>query len=183
VACASRPSHQSPLGSTTRNARLAATFQRQRHSNPPDNPNDWNHSTHVHIDVPRKTLGAWQTADTMGFFQALPDLWPGWQTECWDDRYEEHVTRCAVALRVPELDLVAGVDSAEAWIRKRVFQSFEDGPAGQIVKLSELLAPVAPGFVVNDDAVEDCAVRPSKAEWARFVDACNLLRGWHAESA
>jgi hypothetical protein len=133
--------------------------------------------------VPRKTLGAWQTADTMGFFQALPDLWPGWQTECWDDRYEEHVTRCAVALRVPELDLVAGVDSAEAWIRKRVFQSFEDGPAGQIVKLSELLAPVAPGFVVNDDAVEDCAVRPSKAEWARFVDACNLLRGWHAESA
>lgn len=26
----------------------------------------------AHIDVPRKTVGAWQTADTMGIFQALP---------------------------------------------------------------------------------------------------------------
>jgi hypothetical protein len=138
----------------------------------------------VHIDVPRKTLGAWQTADTMGFFQALPDLWPGWQTECWDDRYEEQVARCAGGLRVPELDLVAGIDSAEAWIRKRVFQTFEDSPAGQIVKLAELLAPVGPpGLVVNDDAVADCAVPPNNAEWARFVDACNVLRAGHAESA
>ena len=43
----------------------------------------------VHIDVPRKTVGAWQTADTMGIFQALPDLWSGWQTQCWEDRFEE----------------------------------------------------------------------------------------------
>ena len=32
----------------------------------------------LHIDVTRKTVGAWQTADTMGIFQALPDLWSGW---------------------------------------------------------------------------------------------------------
>ena len=37
----------------------------------------------THIDMNRKTVGAWQTADTMGIFQALPDLWTGWQTECW----------------------------------------------------------------------------------------------------
>ena len=42
----------------------------------------------AHIDVRRKTLGAWQTADTMGFFHALPELWPGWQTEVWEDRFE-----------------------------------------------------------------------------------------------
>ena len=93
----------------------------------------------AHIDVRRKTLGAWQTADTMGFFQALPELWPGWHTEVWEDRYEEHVKRCDGALRVPELDVVAGIESAEAWIRKRVFESFEDSPAGQIVNSRECL--------------------------------------------
>ncbi|WP_245233836.1 hypothetical protein [Mycobacterium sp. PS03-16] len=36
-----------------------------------------------HIDIPRKTMSAWQTADTMGIFQALPELSPGWQTEVW----------------------------------------------------------------------------------------------------
>ena len=77
----------------------------------------------VHIDVPRKRLGAWQTADTMGFFEALPDLWTGWQTECWEDRFEEQVNRCMGALRVPELDLAAGVDSAEAWIRTGCFRA------------------------------------------------------------
>ena len=118
----------------------------------------------VHIDVPRKSLGAWQTADTMGFFEALPDLWSGWQTACWEDRFEEQVRRCEGALRVPELDLIAGVDSAQAWIRKRVFQSFADSPAGQILKLAKLLAPVGPGLVVNDDAVADCAIRPREAE-------------------
>ena len=55
---------------------------------------------------------------------------PGWHTEVWEDRYEEHVKRCDGALRVPELDVVAGIESAEAWIRKRVFESFEDSPRG-----------------------------------------------------
>ena len=54
----------------------------------------------AHIDVRRKTLGAWQTADTMGFFHALPELWPGWQTEVWEDRFQEHVSRCDGTLRV-----------------------------------------------------------------------------------
>ncbi len=137
----------------------------------------------AHIDMRRKTLGAWQTADTMGFFQALPELWPGWRTEVWEDRFEEHVQRCGGALRVPELDVVAGIDSAEEWIRKRVFESFEDSPAGQIVKLAGMLAPVAPGFVVSPDAVSDCAVRPTKAEWSRFVSACDQLRSAQVESA
>lgn len=137
----------------------------------------------LHIDVTRKTLGSWQTADTMGIFQALPDLWSGWQTECWQDRFEEQALRCKGALRIPELDLAAGVDSAQAWIRNRVFQGLADGPAGQILKLAKLLAPVGPGLAVSGDAVADCAVRPREAEWARFVDACNLPRTACAESA
>jgi hypothetical protein len=137
----------------------------------------------LHIDVPRKTVGAWQTADTMGIFQALPDLWSGWQTECWEDRFEEQTLRCKGALRLPELDLAAGVGSAQAWLRNRVFQNFADGPAGQVLKLAKLLAPIRPGLAVSDDALADGAVRPTEAEWARFVDACNLLRKGHAESA
>ena len=84
---------------------------------------------------------------------------------------------------VPELDVVAGTDSAEAWIRKRVFESFEDSPAGHIAKLAGLLAPVAPGFEVSSDALSDCGVRPTKAEWSRFVSACDLVRSVDAESA
>ena len=96
---------------------------------------------------------------------------------------EEQVIQCEGALRVPELDFTAGIDSAQEWVSSRVFQSFEDSPAGQIVKLAELLTPVGPGLVVSDDAVADCAVRPRGSEWARFVDACNSLRPSRAESA
>ncbi len=98
----------------------------------------------VHIDIRRKTLGAWQTADAMGIFQALPDLWSGWHAECWEDRFEEQALQCKGALRIPELDLAAGVDSALAWIRRRVFQSFADSPAGQIHKLANLWVPYDP---------------------------------------
>jgi hypothetical protein len=128
----------------------------------------------LQIDVSRKTLGAWQTADTMGIFQALPDLWSGWHTECWEDRFEEQALRCKGALRIPELDLATGVDSAQEWIRSRVFQCFADTSAGQILKLAELLAPVGHGLVVSDDALADTAVRPTKAKWSSFADACNL---------
>jgi hypothetical protein len=137
----------------------------------------------AHIDVRRKTLGAWQTADTMGFFHALPEVWPCWQIEAWEDRYEQHVTSCAGALRVPELDVVAGIDTAESRIRGRVFESFEDSPAGAIAKLAGMLAPVAPGFVVSPDALGDCGVRPTDAEWSRFVSACERVRSTHAKSA
>ena len=79
--------------------------------------------------------------------------------------------------------MVAGIDSAEAWIRKRVFEKFEQSPAGYIAKLAGLLAPVAPGFMVSPDAWGDCGVRPTKSEWSRFLSACDLVRSADAESA
>ncbi|MDO3634409.1 hypothetical protein [Mycolicibacterium arseniciresistens] len=137
----------------------------------------------AHIDVQRKTLGAWQTADTMGFFRALPELWAGWRTEVWEDRYEEQVSRCGGALRLPEVDPIAGIDTAETWLRERVFESFEDSPAGHIAQLAGSLAPLAPGFVVSSDALDDCGVRPTASEWARFREACNQVRCADAQSA
>jgi hypothetical protein len=137
----------------------------------------------VHIDVRRKLVGAWQTADTMGIFEAVPKLWPGWHAECWEDRFEEQVVRCKGVLRLPELDVAAGIDTAQAWIRSRIFQSFADSPAGHVVDLAKMLTPIQPGLVVGDDALADCGVRPTEREWAHFVEACSLLRRSHAQSA
>ncbi|BBX98261.1 hypothetical protein [Mycobacterium lacus] len=97
---------------------------------------------------------------------------PRWQTERWEDRFDERARRCKGALRISEPDLATGVGSALAWIRNRVFQGFADSPAGQVVKLAKLRAPIRPGLVVSDEAIADCAVRPTEAEWAGFVDAC-----------
>ncbi|MCV7378742.1 hypothetical protein BST11_00485 [Mycobacterium alsense] len=137
----------------------------------------------VHIDLRRKTVGAWQTADTTGVFRALPGLWSGWQLDCWEDRFEEQALRCQGALRLPELDLAAGAGSARAWIRRRVFQSFDDSPAGQVAKIAGWLAPIEPGLVVSDDALAGEGVRPTRPEWVRFVAACEALRTGHAASA
>ena len=128
----------------------------------------------AHIDLRRKTLGAWQTADTMGFFQALPELWPGWRTEVWEDRFEEHVKRCDGALRVPELDVVAGIDSAEAWLRKRVFESFEDSPAGQSSNLRGCWRQLRRASW-SAPMLERLRGSPG-TEWSRFVGACHQLR-------
>ena len=54
---------------------------------------------------------------------------------------------------------------------------------GTSPKLAGLLAPVAPGIVVSPDTRGDCGVRPTKAEWSRFLSACDLVRSVDAESA
>ncbi|TDK92021.1 hypothetical protein EUA03_06680 [Mycolicibacterium mucogenicum] len=72
----------------------------------------------VHIDVPRNVVGVWNTADVMGVFRALPELWRGWRAECWDDRYEEHLAACGDALQLPALD-EADFDEALNWLRER----------------------------------------------------------------
>ncbi|MDQ2627934.1 MAG: hypothetical protein M3Y90_13180 [Actinomycetota bacterium] len=107
----------------------------------------------VHVDVGRKTMAEWHTADTMGICRELPDLWPGWRTESWADRFEEQARRCGPALRLPELDLGAAAASARAWIRKR--------------------EPDAPYR----------APHPTPAEWRRFTAACDALRADRADSA
>jgi hypothetical protein len=91
--------------------------------------------------------------------------------------------RCGGALSVPELDVAAGIDSAKTRIRERVFEEFEDSPAGHIAKFAGLLAPVAPGLAVSPDALDHCGVRPTNAEWSRFLSACDLVRSVDAESA
>lgn len=137
----------------------------------------------VHIDVKRKTVGEWHTVDPMGICRELADRWPGWRTESWGDQFEEQASRCGTALRLPELDLAAGAYSARAWIRKRVYQSFADSPAGHIAELAKLLDPVHPGLVVDSEAASNGGTRPTAAEWTRFAAACDELGERRAESA
>jgi hypothetical protein len=92
----------------------------------------------VHVDVPGKALGVWLTNPDPGLFRWLGKLWPGWRIERWDDRFEEHFRRCGPGITAPELDLTSGVVEAEAWLRKRVFQSYEDSPAGCVSTLAAL---------------------------------------------
>lgn len=107
----------------------------------------------VHIDIGRKAVGEWHTADTYGIVRELPALWSGWRTESWADRFEEQAHRCGSALRLPELDLGAAAARAGAWIRQR--------------------EPDAPYR----------APHPTPAEWDRFSAACDALRADEAASA
>lgn len=107
----------------------------------------------VHIDIGRKAMGEWHTADTMGICRELPGLWQGWHTEAWADRFEEQARRCGSALKLPQLDLAAAADSVRSWIRKR--------------------ASYAP-YVTQ---------WPTEAQWSRFSAACDALRADRVESA
>jgi hypothetical protein len=95
----------------------------------------------VHIDVPKQQAGAWVTTEARGLGDMLSGRWAGWSTEFWEDRYEEQITRCEGALRVPDLDLAVGASEALNWLQKRVFQSFEDSPAGAIAGMMKFFDP------------------------------------------
>jgi hypothetical protein len=111
-----------------------------------------------------------------GLLATLPECWPGWEIESWGDRYEEHMARCNGAVLVPDLDPNAALDEVESWLRKRIFQRFEDCPAGQVLELAQMLAPVAPGMVVSDCAVEGSPTRPTPDEWAAVERAFAQMR-------
>ncbi|MGW0160842.1 hypothetical protein ACWDUN_16200 [Mycobacterium sp. NPDC003323] len=131
----------------------------------------------VYVNVPNKTLGVWMTNPDPGLLRWLPQLWPGWRTEFWEDRYEEQLRRCGTHITAPALDLAAGVTAARSWLEKRVFQSHEDSPAGRLANLAELLgAEGLPDAVVSAAALSDAGPRPTAAEWASFEQACATVR-------
>ena len=116
----------------------------------------------VHVDCRSRRVGVWYTDDPQNVFDRLPTLWPGWQTECWDDRYEEHVARCAGALSVPELDLAQGATSGRDWVRKRVFASLEDALEG---------------------GMDPSPLPPPAAEWSWFEHSCDAISRLYTKSA
>jgi hypothetical protein len=130
----------------------------------------------VHVDVPDKTLGVWLTNPIPGLFRWPPHLWPGWHIECWDDRYEEHLFRCGPAIIAPALDTISGVDSAESWLRRRVFQSYGESPAGNLRKLATLLGMSEADTRPDEVGIFRKGEQPTGQEWARFEHACAQVR-------
>lgn len=127
----------------------------------------------VYINVPNKTLGVWMTNPVPGLLRMLPRLWPGWRTEFWEDRFDEQLRRCGSQITAPAVDIADGARAARSWLQKRVFQSYEDSPAGQLANLAGLIAADGlPAPEASSAAVCDTGERPTAAEWARFEQAC-----------
>ena len=129
----------------------------------------------IHVDVPNKCLGVWLTTPAPGLLRWLPQLWPGWRIELWGDRYEEHILRCGPSVTAPQLDITSGIIQVESWLRKRVYRTFEDSPAGQFARLARLFGVLEPDSEINS-SVTQTAELPNAREWARFEAACAQVR-------
>jgi hypothetical protein len=136
----------------------------------------------VHVDVEKQAVGVWTTGESRGLFDLMAERWPGWQTECWNDRYEEQVRRCNGALRVPRLDLVAGISTVRHWLHQRVFQTCEDSPAGASAGLTKTLDPTRSGWDWEGDEAFDSPYRPRREDWRRFISACESQRLLYTKS-
>lgn len=130
----------------------------------------------VHVDAAEKSLGIWLTNPVPGLSRWLPRLWPGWRIELWGDAYEEHLLRCGPNVTAPELDITSGVMEAESWLQKRIFQSFEDSPAGHIARLAALFGAGESNAEANSSSAARAAALPNGAEWTRFETACAQVR-------
>ncbi len=131
----------------------------------------------VHVDVAKKALGVWVTDPVPGLLRWLPRLWPGWRIEFWEDRYEEHLRRCAGHVTVPELDICAGINEVQSWLQKRVFQSHAESPAGRLESLvARIEGEGLPSPTVTPAAVTGAGDRPTQDEWRSFERACALVR-------
>lgn len=126
----------------------------------------------VHVDVPGKRLGIWLTNPAPGLFRWLPELWPGWRVEFWGDRYEEHFLRCGPCITAPGLDITAGITEAASWLRSRVYQSFNDSPAGDVASLARAFGALERDMEVNSSSVMQMGEKPTAREWERFEAAC-----------
>lgn len=133
----------------------------------------------VHVDVPCKSLGVWLTTPSPGLLRVLPQLWPGWCVQMWGDRYEEHLLRCGPSVTAPELDITSGIAEAESWLRQRIFQSFQDSPAGHVASLARMLGAMEPDSEA-DWSVAQNTERPDAGEWAQFEAACRQVRSGRA---
>lgn len=127
----------------------------------------------VHVDPSRKAVAVWQTVDTAGMLDQLPEIWAGWDFEFWEDRYEEQLARCGDALRIPARRLSAEIREVQESMCGRIFGSDWDSPAAEALELVAVLRRRAPGLAIRDDEVIAGLIRPSAQQWRRFMAACH----------
>jgi hypothetical protein len=83
----------------------------------------------LHLDLPGRRLG-WWTASSSGPRELVEPRWPGWAVQFWEDRYEEQVSACAGALRLPAVDPLAGLAEVEESLAEE-----DDDPVGQALRI------------------------------------------------
>jgi hypothetical protein len=131
----------------------------------------------LHVDVRSRTAGAWSIDVVPGLLPALPDLWPGWQVEFWEDHYEEQARHCGDAVTFPALDLTAALDKLLTSIASR----FGKDPVPDMLALAYRPDPAT--GAVPDAKVElnplftaHTPVDPTPTEWSAVLRAAATLR-------
>ncbi|MCO5994806.1 hypothetical protein [Actinoallomurus rhizosphaericola] len=131
----------------------------------------------LHVDVRSRTAGAWTIESVPGLLPALPDLWPGWRVEFWEDRYEEQARRCGDAVTFPPAEEPAAVlDGLLVSIARR----FGRNPVPDMRDLALRLDPATgepprkvefhPLFTAHTQ------VDPTPEEWSAVLRAAASLR-------
>ena len=93
-----------------------------------------------------------------------------------EDHYDEHLRRCAGHVTAPALDIGAGIDEVQSWLKKRVYQSYAESPAGQLESLvARIQDEGLPSPTVTPAAVTDAGDRPTQDEWRSFERACAVV--------
>ncbi|MEU3573918.1 hypothetical protein AB0E96_36710 [Kitasatospora sp. NPDC036755] len=72
----------------------------------------------VHVDPLRRRVGWWTLGATAEAYE-VPQRWPGWTVEFWQDRWEEHVRACAGRFRPPPVDHARALAEVRAMADRR----------------------------------------------------------------
>ncbi|BBX15531.1 hypothetical protein CRI77_20340 [Mycolicibacterium duvalii] len=126
----------------------------------------------VHTDPRRKTIGVWLTEHETGVLDRLPEQWPGWHFEFWEDRYEEQLDRCGDTLRVPPRNVRRDIDAVREAMRGRLYGRDPEGPAGEALHFASVLRRIAPHLALDDSDVVAGLLRPTDQQWESFIAAC-----------
>ncbi|WP_433178185.1 hypothetical protein [Actinoallomurus sp. CA-150999] len=129
----------------------------------------------LHVDVRSRTVGAWSNEPVPGLLPALTDLWPGWQMDFWEDRYEEQARRCGDAITFPPLDLAVALDELFAAIAER----FGKDPVPDMLALAYRPDPdtgEVPDVELNPLFTAHTPDDPTPTEWSTVLRAAADLR-------
>ncbi|GAB3958678.1 hypothetical protein GCM10029978_004100 [Actinoallomurus acanthiterrae] len=129
----------------------------------------------LHVDVRSRTAGAWSIEAVPGLLPALPDLWPGWQVEFWEDRYEEQARRCGNAVTFPPVKPTATLDGLLTSIAHR----FDKDPVPGMIELAFSPDPTTgetPDVILNPLFTAHTQDDPTPEEWSAVLHAAASLR-------
>lgn len=125
----------------------------------------------LHVDVLARQVAWWTAVTAPGLAQEAPGRWPGWDVECWEDRYERQVDVCAGRVRVPAVDLARGFDRLDARLRAP-----RPDPVSPALETADLLRAEGRAVAVNPAVTAHVEAHPHEDERQHLVDALAAAR-------